>query len=490
MHSPHPSEGRGASAHRHVELRDLSRGRMLLGLFVLAVLLGAFSSETEGTSTGLEAVVGGGDHRREGRGALPPIVALNPASSRTFTAPASAAHPLALALPHLAWGNCLEEKDCRHVFDNLPQCSSGWSVYHRVEVHADDDGHIGARGCGGSPCTSDLVLDLGGSYRLSGIWWRMHDHEEELRYKVYVGPDTRDWTKVDEGEVHTSGEHCEEDCSKNAARYHPPGDQGCPDPPLPVPACDCADARCIDPNCPAWEARGLWACAQSYDEHRASFSERWVRYVKFHFYGDEAHAHIYDVVAVLCNEPPPTLTPITTPTPTNTRPRTPTPTGTSTSTPMPTTTPTHIPRPTATSMPTATATPIPISLSLSARPYLVLCGPKLGLAAQELRGTYVGLPPRRWDVSLRVTDPRGLDHLYSTPLIITSETITRVQGTFLLGPLEAGDAYFGTGLRCEVGCEGWDAGCGVGNWKAAALFEGEVAGTSWWVFWFPVHLSE
>jgi len=153
---------------------------------------------------------------------------------------------------------------------------------------------------------------------------------------------------------------------------------------------------------------------------------------------------------------------------------------------------TGTPTPTQTSMSSATAKPIPAGLTLTGQPCLVLCGPKLGAGfqAQTLQGQYTGPPPVQWDVSILVTDPGEATHYYSTPLITTTQTITRVEGHFSLGSSETGNPYFGTGLNCDIACEGWDASCGAGTWRADARLEGVTASTTWSVFWFPVRLIQ
>jgi len=128
--------------------------------------------------------------------------------------------------------SCAVPKTCPHQIDDFIQCAGQNTYYYRQFVTADDDGGLGGGNCDGPPCSNHIVFDNPSPAMFpTGLWWRMHDHEEGVVYRLYV--DTGGgWQEVDAGGVHTSGEGCQESCSKNTARYHPPGDQGCPDAPL------------------------------------------------------------------------------------------------------------------------------------------------------------------------------------------------------------------------------------------------------------------
>ena len=200
-----------------------------------------------------------------------------------------------------------------------------------------------------------------------------------------------------------------------------------------------------------------------------------------------------EVSVVYTADPPtstPTNTPTTTPTSTPTSTATPTSTPTATHTPTPTATPTNTPTSTPTSTPTATPTYPPPQSGLNGQPYLVLCGPKLGLPAQRLWGSYIGPPTDNRIVSIGVGDPTGVWSWYTTTLIPDEATEWMVSGHFALEPWMTGNPYFGCGLGCLSGCDTWDEECGLGQWQAVATFEGHSASTTWQVSWFPVHLSD
>jgi hypothetical protein len=220
-----------------------------------------------------------------------------------------------------AWGSCQKNAKCNAINRNLPVCPDGsLTKYLRLNVRADDDGSVGGGNCNGAPCDNDVVVDFGASYEIAGIWWRMHDHEEELKYSASVSHGGNSWAIISEGDVATTRPGCRENCSDDHKnRQHPPGDDGCPDTPLAPPSCDCAHLDCSDSKCADWERRNGWDCALSYAEYQVSFAQQPVRYFRLYFRNQDRHAHIYDVVIVHCPAPTPTLTPTLIPTPTPTQ---------------------------------------------------------------------------------------------------------------------------------------------------------------------------
>ena len=198
-------------------------------------------------------------------------------------------------------------RNCWHDITNLPDCETGYVAwYYRSEVTLDDGGRVGAGNCGGAPCQNSITLDAPSfpyqNAHVTGVWWRMHDHEEDVAYDIYSdGASGKVWEKSDG--VHTSGESCKEPCSMNTARYHPPGDQGCEPSFLPVPAP--ADTWFRAPS----EWRDASDCALSFDEHNDDdFKQDQVTSVELSFRGEggetiNSHIHIHDVVWVLCVPP-------------------------------------------------------------------------------------------------------------------------------------------------------------------------------------------
>jgi hypothetical protein len=345
---------------------------------------------------------------------------------------------------------------CAHHIQDLPDCGSQVAYYYRQEIQIDDDGHVGGDGCGGLPCEPLLRLDVPDrSLRYEALWIRMHDHEENLRYQIrYMDPDL---VRIDgEWDVHTSG-GCKEPCSLNTARVHPPGDQGCPTTGMPVPG-PLGQWFTEYETYAEWAARDWWPCAQSFDEHVIPMREHGhstANQVRLRFGNDDAHAHIYDVVWVVCvDEATPTPTATGTPTPTSTPTRTPTPTNT----PSPT--------PTATPSPTATPTPVVSQVRLVARyPLLPFNAPDFGLPAQTLEVHVLGGAPP-YDVTVAVGSPRGRVRY------IRYTTSDRVS---VVGPAEAGDAYFGDDE--------------LGSWWAYAQVNYVMSNDVWWeVRDYPSHV--
>lgn len=201
-----------------------------------------------------------------------------------------------------AWGSCQKNAKCDAINKDLLICPDDtWTEYLRVMVTDDDDGSVGGGNCGGAPCSNEIVIDLGASYEVNGIWWRMHDHEESLKYSASISNDGNSWAIVSEGDVTTTRSGCRENCSDDHKnRQHPPGDQGCPDTPPAPPSCDCAHPDCNDSKCTDWERRNSWDCAVSFAEYRANFAQQPVRYLRIHFRNQDRHAHIYDVVIPRC----------------------------------------------------------------------------------------------------------------------------------------------------------------------------------------------
>lgn len=94
----------------------------------------------------------------------------------------------------------------------------------------DDDGAIGARKCGGSPCENSLVIyPVGdGQFRfVESVNIEMHDHFRSLKYSFYVRDGSGNWTKlVDRADVKTGADNKLCKSNKIANRKHPPGTQG------------------------------------------------------------------------------------------------------------------------------------------------------------------------------------------------------------------------------------------------------------------------
>lgn len=197
--------------------------------------------------------------------------------------------------------------DCVYRAFPFPSCPAGYETrYWRQEVHSEDGGDgktFGDGDCGClsiSWCQRNFTLNAPDpALPYAGIWWRMHDHEMNLRYDLQI-PSGSNWQTIQSGDIGTGG-GCWFGCSINGGCYN---DQGCPgDMPIPGPA----DAWFTTPY-PDWGNRATWPCAVSYSEFAVSFPGTDVDRIRLHFYGDQhAHMHIFDAVWVACIPAAPAL---------------------------------------------------------------------------------------------------------------------------------------------------------------------------------------
>jgi hypothetical protein len=353
---------------------------------------------------------------------------------------------------------------CAHHIDDLPDCGPQVAYYYRQTVSIDDDGRYGAGDCDGAPCENVIRFDVPDqSLDYEAVWIRMHDHEEDVRFRIrYINDGHLE--RVDgEWDVQTSGA-CKEPCSMNTARYHPPGDEGCPTVGLPVPGPPDVwfTEYLMDPR---WADRDSWPCAISFNEHVVQMRQHGypgAEQVRLRFTNDDAHIHVYDLVWVVCRDE-------ATPTPWNTWTPTPPPTSTPTATPIPTDTPTSTPTATPTSTPTPTPTPTiePVTeVRLAARyPRLVYYGPELGLPAQTLDVVVVGGTPP-YDAVVYVVPPSG---------IYTPVDYTAGSNPWSYGPGESGNPYLGVEE--------------AGTWLGRVVVDGTPSNiVSWEVHWYPAHV--
>lgn len=88
----------------------------------------------------------------------------------------------------------------------------------------DDDGHIGAKKCGGSPCENGIIIypATGEGRFVESVNIEMHDHFRSLKYSFYVKDGSGNWTKlVDKADVKTGADKKLCKSNKIADRKHP-----------------------------------------------------------------------------------------------------------------------------------------------------------------------------------------------------------------------------------------------------------------------------
>ena len=205
-----------------------------------------------------------------------------------------------------AQGTCSFPRTCATALREIVGCPAGYdTLYYRATETADDNGDWGGGDCGGGPtCVNDVYRDVpDNSLYYRGFWIRMHDHNQDVRVHFRFG-DWSGWTLVASEDVYSSGQACEEGCDDDhPQRTHPPGDQGCPDPP-PIPG-PTGWFTTLDPG---WVNRGFWPCANSFAEHSMNLdgvsdvNRFWIR-----FDNDNAHVHVYDWILTACTVAVPSL---------------------------------------------------------------------------------------------------------------------------------------------------------------------------------------
>lgn len=227
-------------------------------------------------------------------------------SPTVTTAPTTTPAPASCQMPT----SCQFNKTASHVISPFPCWDGNEPIFSTPEnasglnyntITVDDAGTlVGGGNCGGAAnCTTTLILqNPDPTLPAKGIWWRMHDHEEDLQYNLevcrsaLVNGNCSSWEQViQNADVHTSGDPGKEECSEeNPDTSHPPGDQGCPDP-LPDPK-----------TCNQASDRSSWPCAISFDEHTwaaPSCTPQTITAARLTFHNDDKHAHVADAIWIL-----------------------------------------------------------------------------------------------------------------------------------------------------------------------------------------------